>query len=59
MDAFGSVPCANRAGSARAAEIHRVFMAVEQPRHAAVMTTDEWIKHLARGNVPERDAIHA
>jgi hypothetical protein len=24
-----------------------------------VMTTDEWIKHLARGNVPERDAIHA
>lgn len=59
MDASGSVPYANRAGSATAEEIHRVFAVVEQSRYAAVMTTDEWIGHLARGTTPERDTIHA
>ena len=59
MDASGSVPYANRAGSATAEEIHRVFAVVEQSRYAAVVTTDEWIGHLAAGTVPERDTIHA
>ena len=58
-DASGSVPYANRAGAATAEEIHRVFAVVEQSRYAAVMTTDEWIAHLARGTTPERDTIHA
>lgn len=59
MDASGSVPYANHAGTATAEEIHRVFAVVEQSRFAAVMTTDEWLAHLARGTVPERDNIHA
>ena len=59
MDASGSVPYANRAGAATAEEIHRVFAVVEQSRYAAVMTTDEWIAHLAHGTAPERDSIHA
>lgn len=58
MDASGSVPYANRAGHATAEEIHRVFAVVEQSRYAAVMTTDEWIAHLADGTPPERDTIH-
>lgn len=59
VDASGSVPYANRAGAASAEEIHRVFAVVEQSNFAAVMTTDEWIAHLAEGTVPERDTIHA
>ncbi|MBD8898651.1 cysteine hydrolase family protein [Rhodanobacter sp. DHG33] len=59
MDASGSVPYANRAGTATAEEIHRVFAVVEQSRFAAVMTTDEWLAHLAQGTMPERDNIHA
>ena len=58
-DASGSEPYANRAGSATAEEIHRVFAVVEQSRYAAVMRTDEWIGHLAQSTVPERDTIHA
>lgn len=58
MDASGSVPYANRAGAASAEEIHRVFSVVEQSRFAAVMTTAEWIAHLANGTEPERDTIH-
>ena len=58
-DASGSVPYANRAGTATAEEIHRVFAVVEQSRYAAVMRTDEWIDHLANGTAPERDSIHA
>ena len=59
MDASGSVSYANRAGFATAEEIHRVFAVVEQSRYAAVMSTDEWIAHLAAGTAPERDTIHA
>ena len=59
VDASGSVPYANRAGAASAEEIHRVFAVVEQSNFAAVMTTDEWIAHLAEGTLPERDTIHA
>lgn len=59
MDASGSVPYANRAGSASAEEIHRVFTVVEQSRFAAVMSTNEWMAHVAEGTLPERDTIHA
>src|SRR5699024_9177290 len=59
MDASGSVPYANRAGSATAEEIHRVFTVVEQSNFAAVLTTDEWLACLADGTQPERDNIHA
>lgn len=59
VDASGSVPYANRAGSASAEEIHRVFAVVQQSRFAAVLGTDEWIAHLAAGTLPERDTIHA
>lgn len=57
-DATGSVPYANRAGAASAAEIHRVMTVVMQSRFAAVMTTEEWISILATGARPERDTIH-
>ncbi len=57
-DATGSVPYANRAGAASAAEIHRVMMVVMQSRFAAVMSTEEWISILATGAKPERDTIH-
>ena len=59
VDAAGSVPYANRAGSASAEEIHRVFAVVQQSRFAAVLTTAEWIDCVASGNAPPRDTIHA
>lgn len=59
IDASGSVPYANRAGSASAEEIHRVFAVVEQSRYAAVLSTDEWLACLDSGDLPERDSIHA
>lgn len=59
MDASGSVPYANRAGSATAEEVHRVFTVVEQSNFAAVLSTDEWLACLADGTQPERDNIHA
>ena len=59
LDAAGSVPYANRAGSASAEEIHRVFAVVEQSRYAAVLGTDEWLACLDSGDVPQRDSIHA
>lgn len=59
MDAAGSVSYANRAGYASAEEIHRVFSVVEQSRYAAVLDTDEWLRCVAHGSVPERDTIHA
>ncbi|MEQ6292465.1 cysteine hydrolase family protein [Vogesella sp. GCM10023246] len=42
-DASGSLPYRNRAGSASAEEIHRVFTVVMQTGFAAVVTTDDWI----------------
>lgn len=59
MDASGSVPYANCAGTATAEEIHRVFAVVEQSNFAAVLSTDEWLSCLAGGVQPERDNIHA
>ncbi len=58
-DATGSVPYANRAGSASAADIHRVVTVVLQARFAAVMATAEWIELLQTGAEPERDTIFA
>jgi nicotinamidase-related amidase len=57
-DATGSVSYANRAGSASAAEIHRVFTVVMQSRFAAVMTTEEWLSIVKTGAQPERDSIY-
>lgn len=56
-DASGSLPYANKAGSATAEEIHRVMTVVMQSRFAAVMTTDQWLFAISTGTEPERDAI--
>ncbi|MFA7403426.1 MAG: isochorismatase family protein [Pelobacteraceae bacterium] len=57
-DATGSVPYANRAGSATAEEIHRVMTVVMQSRFASVMTTDEWLIAITGGGALERDSIY-
>jgi nicotinamidase-related amidase len=57
-DATGSLPYANRAGSASAEEIHRVMTVVMQSRFAAVMSTAEWVAMLEKGTAPERDTIY-
>ena len=51
-DATGSLPYANRAGSASAEEIHRVFSVVFESNFAAVLTTDEWLQAIATGAAP-------
>jgi nicotinamidase-related amidase len=56
-DATGSLPYANKAGSATAEEIHRVMTVVIQSRFAAVMTTNEWLELIVSGNEAERDTI--
>lgn len=58
-DASGSLPYANRAGSASGEEIHRVMTVVMQSRFAAVLTTAEWLLCLQNGTTPERDTIFA
>ena len=59
MDASGSLSYVNRAGFARAEEIHRVFSVVLQSRFAAVLSTAAWIECLSSSAVPERDSIHS
>lgn len=56
-DASGAVPYKNRAGSASAEEIHRIFAVVMQARFAAVLTTQEWIECLEQGIAPIRENI--
>lgn len=56
-DASGAVPYENRAGSATAEEIHRVFSVVMQSRFAAVLTTAEWTETLETGAEPIRETI--
>ena len=56
-DATGSLPYANRPGSASAEEIHRVMTVVMHARFAAVMSTEEWIGIVAGNGRPERDTI--
>jgi len=58
-DAAGSLPYANKAGSATAAEIHRATCVVMQSTFAAVMSTEEWMKAVDSGEAPERDNIYA
>jgi hypothetical protein len=58
-DATGAIPYANKAGSATAEEIHRVFTVVMHARFAAVMSTDEWLHAITTGEEPERDSIFA
>ena len=58
-DATGSLPYANRAGSATGEEIHRVMTVVMQARFAAVLSTDEWLEAISAGTAPERDTIFA
>ena len=58
-DASGSLPYANRAGSATAEEIHRVLTVVMQARFAAVLNTAEWLEVIAEDGTPERDSIFA
>lgn len=58
-DATGSVPYANRAGTASAEDIHRIVTVVLQARFAAVMDTTEWIEMARTGAQPVRDSIFA
>lgn len=58
-DATGSVPYANRAGTASARTLHNAFTVVFQSRFAAVLSTDEWIDSVRTGKLPERDSIFA
>jgi nicotinamidase-related amidase len=58
-DATGSLSYENSAGKASAEEIHRVISVVFQSRFAAVVTTNQWIKHLEAGTAPERDTPYA
>ena len=58
-DATGSLDYRNSAGSATAEEIHRVMSVVFQSRFAAVVTTEQWVGHLAAGTAPERDTPYA
>lgn len=58
-DATGSLPYANQAGQASAAEIHRVTTVVLQSTFAAVLATDAWMQAVRTGQAPERDNIFA
>lgn len=58
-DATGSLPYANKAGHATAAEIHKATCVVMQSTFAAVMGTDEWMHAVRTGSAPERDNIYA
>jgi nicotinamidase-related amidase len=57
VDAAGSLPYRNAAGSASAAEIHHVFSVVLHSRFAAVVTTEEWIGAVGAGQRLERGNI--
>lgn len=59
VDATGSVPYANEAGFASAADIHRVFSVVLQSRFAAVVTTGAWIDAVREGRRLDRSTIVA
>lgn len=59
VDATGSVPYANEAGFASAADIHRVFAVVLQSRFAAVVTTEAWTDAVREGRRLDRSTIFA
>lgn len=57
-DAAGSPPYRNAMGSASAEEIHRVFTVVMHTGFAAVLSTDDWLRALETGEVPQPDNIY-
>ena len=57
LDASGSLPYANEAGTASAEEIHRAFTVVFHSSFAAVTTTAKWIAALQAGTPVARDNI--
>jgi nicotinamidase-related amidase len=57
-DAAGSLPYVNALGSATAEEIHRVFTVVMHTGFAAVVSTEEWLKALASGEVLLPDNVY-
>lgn len=59
VDATGSVPYANEAGTASAEDIHRAFSVVMHTRFAAVVTTDAWLAAVKAGVPLARDNIYA
>jgi nicotinamidase-related amidase len=59
VDATGSVPYANEAGTVSAEEIHRVFSTVMHTRFASVVTTDAWLAAVEKGVPLARDNIYA
>lgn len=58
-DATGSVPYANRAGTASARQLHETVLVVLQSRFANVVSTGEWIEALQGAPLPERGSIFA
>ncbi len=56
-DAAGSLPYTNAAGTASAEEIHRVFTVVMHTGFAAVVSTDDWLAALARGEALAPDNV--
>ncbi|MBS1154578.1 MAG: isochorismatase [Proteobacteria bacterium] len=57
-DAAGSIPYANALGSASAEEIHRVFTVVMHTGFAAVVSTNEWLRAIERGEALQTDNIY-
>jgi nicotinamidase-related amidase len=58
IDATGSLPYKNNAGSASAEELHRVTMVVMESAYAAVMPTRDWVASLSRDTQAPRDNIY-
>lgn len=56
-DASGALPYANAAGSASAAEIHRVFSVVLHSNFAAVASTAQWLQALRAGTPLAADNV--
>lgn len=57
-DATGAPSYRNAMGAASAEEIHRVFTVVMHTGFAAVLSTDDWLRALETGEVPQPDNIY-
>ncbi|MDP3816302.1 cysteine hydrolase family protein [Pseudomonas sp.] len=57
-DASGSLPYVNSLGAATAEEIHRVFTLVMHTGFAAVLSTEQWLRALESGEVPQADNVY-
>jgi len=58
-DAAGSLPYKNAMGSATAEEIHRVFTVVMHTGFAAVVSTDDWLDAVRKGEPLKADGVYA